>query len=122
MTSSNGRSVKATMPSLTSNAPIADSNRSQRAAAVIGLSARCDEVWMVTCREPEQRSRLALRGMPPEEAARRIASHGADLVQRLEQHATRWIGTDGTLDETRERVEDALADALTPLLLGEGRE
>jgi len=87
-----------------------------------GLSARCDEVWMVTCREPEQRSRLALRGMPPEEAARRIASHGADLVQRLEQHATRWIGTDGTLDETRERVEDALADALTPLLLGEGRE
>ncbi len=87
-----------------------------------GLSARCDEVWLVACGEPEQRSRLSLRGMPPEEAARRMASQGVDLIQRLERHATRRIVTDGTLDETREGVEDALADALTPLLLGEGRQ
>lgn len=87
-----------------------------------GLAARCDEVWLITCGEPDQRSRLARRGMPAEEAARRMAAQGADLIERLGPHATRRIDTSDTPAETRERVEDALADALAPLLLGEGRQ
>ncbi len=84
-----------------------------------GLADRCDEVWLVECRESQQRSRLALRGMAAEEAARRISAQGADLVERLKAHATRWIDTSGTPADTHVRVEDALADALAPLLLGE---
>ncbi len=84
-----------------------------------GLAGRCDEVWLITCGESDQRSRLAQRGLPTEEAARRMASQGADLVERLKAHATRWIDTSGTPADTQERVEDALADALAPLLLGE---
>jgi dephospho-CoA kinase len=87
-----------------------------------GLAASCDEVWLVDCSEPDQRSRLALRGMAPEEAERRIRAQGRDLAERLSAHATRRIETSGSLAETRERVEDALADALAPLLLGEGRQ
>lgn len=87
-----------------------------------GLAARCDEVWLVVCAASDQRSRLALRGMPPEETARRMGAQGRDLVDRLSAHANRHIDTSGSPAETRERVEDALADALAPLLLGEGRQ
>lgn len=87
-----------------------------------GLAERCDEVWLVACGESDQRSRLALRGMEPDEVSRRIASQGDDLIARLEPHGTRWIDTSGSPDQTRQRVEDALADALAPLLLGEGRQ
>lgn len=84
-----------------------------------GLAARCDEVWLITCGESDQRSRLAERGMPVEEAARRMTSQGADLAERLAPHATRRIDTSGTAADTRESVEEALADALAPLLLAE---
>ncbi|MBA3307537.1 MAG: dephospho-CoA kinase [Chloroflexi bacterium] len=87
-----------------------------------GLAARCDEVWLITCRESDQRFRLTKRGMPVEEAARRMASQGADLAERLGPHATRRVDTSGTAAETLQRVEDALADALAPLLLGEGHQ
>ncbi len=87
-----------------------------------GFAERCDEVWLVECSETEQRSRLAARGMAPADAAQRIAAQGADLVGRLGPHATRRIDSSGHEGQTRERVEDALADALAPLLLGEGRQ
>ncbi len=87
-----------------------------------GLAERCDEVWLVECSEPDQRSRLAMRGMASDEAARRIRAQGADLVERLVPHAARRIDASGHQGQTRERVEDALADALAPLLLGEGRQ
>jgi dephospho-CoA kinase len=82
-----------------------------------GLAATCDEVWLVECSEEEQRQRLIGRGMAPDDMARRVSSQGADLVDRLAPHATRRIATSGSLDETRRRVEDALADALAPVLL-----
>ncbi|MEJ7752525.1 MAG: dephospho-CoA kinase [Candidatus Limnocylindrales bacterium] len=87
-----------------------------------GLAERCDEVWLVECSESEQRSRLASRGMAEDDVVRRIDAQGADLLERLGPHATRRIDTSGEPGQTRERVEDALADALAPLLLGEGRQ
>ncbi len=87
-----------------------------------GLAERCDEVWLVACGESDQRSRLALRDMEPDEISRRLASQGLDLIARLEPDATRRIDTSGSPEQTRQLVEDALADALAPLLLGEGRQ
>lgn len=87
-----------------------------------GLAERCDEVWLIACGEEEQRARLAQRGMAADEMARRIEAQGSDLLERLGPHATRRIDTSGQQGQTRERVEDALADALAPLLLGEGRQ
>jgi hypothetical protein len=55
--------------------------------------------------------------MTADDIARRTATQGADLVERLAPHATRRIDTSGTLADTRERVEDALAEALAPVLL-----
>ena len=46
---------------------------------------------------------------------RRIAAQ-ADLADRVAPVADRTIVTDGTEEETRERVEAALADALAPVL------
>ncbi len=86
-----------------------------------GLAARCDEVWLVECDPQTQRERLAARGMTVADVERRLATQGPDLGERLASHATRRLSTDGELDATRERVEDALADALAPLLLEEGR-
>lgn len=82
-----------------------------------GLAARCDEVWLVECSEDDQRRRLVKRGMTADDIARRTNAQGADLVERLAQHATRRISTSGSLEETRGRVEEALADALAPMLL-----
>ena len=82
-----------------------------------GLAAACDEVWLVECSEAEQRQRLIDRGMAPDDIARRISAQGADLVERLTPHATRRITTSGSLEETRGRVEETLADALAPVML-----
>jgi dephospho-CoA kinase len=82
-----------------------------------GLAASCDEVWLVECTADEQRQRLIDRGMAPDDIARRMGAQGADLVERLAPHATRRIATSGSLDDTRERVEEALADALAPVML-----
>jgi dephospho-CoA kinase len=82
-----------------------------------GLAAGCDEVWLVECDEGEQRQRLIGRGMTLEDIARRTSTQGPDLAARLAPHATRRIATTGSLEDTRGRVEEALADALAPLLL-----
>jgi dephospho-CoA kinase len=82
-----------------------------------GLAATCDEVWLVECTSDEQRQRLIDRGMAPDDIARRTEAQGADLVARLAPHATRRIATSGSLDDTHARVEEALADALAPVLL-----
>jgi dephospho-CoA kinase len=83
-----------------------------------GLAARCDEVWLVECTPDEQRARLRARGLPEDDAERRIAAQGADIIERLARAAARRIPTSGDTVDTRERVEDALADALESVALG----
>lgn len=82
-----------------------------------GLGQRCDEVWLIDCSVATQRQRLAARGMAEPDYEQRLAAQGADLVERLSGtiggHRQRRISTEGTLDQTRLRVEDALADALS---------
>jgi dephospho-CoA kinase len=81
-----------------------------------GLAARCAEVWIVECSSPTQRARLAARGMPAADAEQRLAAQGPDLVTRLVERLAdrphRRISTEGSLEETRRRVAEALADAL----------
>jgi dephospho-CoA kinase len=86
-----------------------------------GLSDRCDEVWLIECDAQTQRARLMARGDAAADVDRRIATQGADLPDRLASqlqdrqpgsHRTVRISTEGSLEEVRERVEDALADAL----------
>jgi dephospho-CoA kinase len=72
-----------------------------------GLAAECDEVWLVVCSEREQRERLAARGSSQIEVRQRIAAQD-DLARRLGGKATRVIDTDGSRDEARARVRDAL--------------
>jgi dephospho-CoA kinase len=81
-----------------------------------GLAAECDEVWLIECPADAQRERLIGRGLPPDDIDRRLAAQG-DLAERLAPSATRRIDTSGSEDETRERVENALADALAPVLV-----
>ncbi len=78
-----------------------------------GLAARCHEVWLIECDPATQRSRLRGRGVQPDDAERRIAAQGADLVERLAPRATRRISTEGTADEARARVAEALETALS---------
>jgi dephospho-CoA kinase len=90
-----------------------------------GLAERCDEVWLIDCPPDVQRKRLSSRGVTEDDAERRMAAQGAGLVERLQstidgaadrdsdrRPRVRVIAAAGTLDETRERAEDALADAL----------
>jgi len=86
-----------------------------------GLADQCDEVWLVECSEATQRSRLAHRGATADDIERRLATQGENLAARLEgmlggRAGIRHISTEGTLDETRAKVEDALADALEVFL------
>lgn len=76
-----------------------------------GLADRCDEVWLVDCPESVQRQRLAARGMTPDDIDRRIAAQ-AGIRDRLARRASRILDTSGTLAETQDRVEEALAEAL----------
>ena len=73
-----------------------------------GLARLCDEVWLVTCDAPIQRGRLRERGIPDNDADRRIAAQ-RHLRDRVEPVATRRIDTSGTLDETRAEVARAWA-------------
>lgn len=87
-----------------------------------GLAARCDEVWLIECSPKTQRRRLADRGATPEDVKRRLAAQGEDLGGRLAGELAsgpplRRLSTEGSLAQLREAVEDALADALAPLLL-----
>jgi dephospho-CoA kinase len=77
-----------------------------------GLAAMCDEVWLVTCSAAEQRTRLASRGLPPEDAAARIEAQG-DLVGRIADQASRVIDSSGSADATRSAAQAALEAALT---------
>ncbi len=81
-----------------------------------GLAKRCDEVWIVDCEPHTQRARLAGRGAQPEDIERRMAAQGGDLTARLSARLSggrlRVLVTDGSLDATRDKVEDALADLL----------
>lgn len=86
-----------------------------------GLAERCDEVWLVECSGATQRARLAQRGTSQADLDRRLAAQGADLAGRLaaqlgDRRGVRHLSTEGTLDETRATVEDALADALERFL------
>jgi dephospho-CoA kinase len=80
-----------------------------------GLADDCDEVWLVTCDPVVQRARLAARGATLEDIERRLATQG-DVRERLAPAAHRVVVTDGDLDATRDRVEEALADALAPVM------
>jgi dephospho-CoA kinase len=88
-----------------------------------GLAMRCDEVWLVECDPQIQLARLMARGDSDADATRRIETQGVDLVARLDallresagtqdRPQVRRLSTDGTPDETAERVEDLLAEAL----------
>lgn len=86
-----------------------------------GLAEQCDEVWIVRCTPETQRARLLGRGMSGEDADARRAAQGADLADNLAEalgeRTVRRLDTDGTLAETHDRVEAALADALAGLVL-----
>jgi dephospho-CoA kinase len=75
-----------------------------------GLAELCDEVWLVTCEPAAQRSRLAARGLPPDEVVRRLTAQG-DIRSRLAPAATRVIDTSGSPAETRTAVETAWREA-----------
>ena len=89
-----------------------------------GLAMRCDVLWLIDCSPHIQRRRLLSRGTNEADAAQRIAAQGDDLADRLARQLSaesdgpvvRRLTTDGSLEETRAAVEDALADALEPLL------
>ncbi len=85
-----------------------------------GLAERCDEVWLIECAPETQRERLAARGVGAADAERRRAAQGVDLTDRLAEllgsrtesaRRVRRVSTEGSIEDTRERVEDALADA-----------
>jgi dephospho-CoA kinase len=86
-----------------------------------GLAERCDAVWVVDCAAETQRARLAGRGSAPDDIQRRLATQGGDLAARLAAQLegrvpVRILSTEGSLDELREAVEDALAEALDALV------
>ena len=76
-----------------------------------GLSALCDEVWLVVCDEQSQLERLAGRGTPADVAAQRIAAQ-AGLAERLRPSATLVLDASGDPAMTRVRVVEALAAAV----------
>jgi dephospho-CoA kinase len=79
-----------------------------------GLAGLCDEVWLVACEPAAQRSRLAARGLPPDEVERRLTAQG-DIRSRLAPAASRVIDTSGSLAETRATVESAWRGVIAPL-------
>jgi dephospho-CoA kinase len=83
-----------------------------------GLAGRCHEVWVIDCSADEQRQRLLGRGLTEADMERRMAAQGHDLAERLARRADRRIVTSGSLERVRERVEDALADVLEPVIPG----
>ncbi len=76
-----------------------------------GYARECDEVWLVTCPEVEQRARLRARGASEAEVDQRLAAQG-DVRDRLGPAATRVIDTGGSADEAERRVAEAYRAAL----------
>ena len=85
-----------------------------------GLAARCDEVWLVTCSPGEQRARLAGRGVPSDDAVRRIEAQG-DIAARLGSVATRIIDAGGDRSVAEARIAKAYAAALAAPRVATGR-
>lgn len=79
-----------------------------------GLSALCDEVWLVTCDRRIQAARLAGRGMAAADAAQRIEAQ-TGMAERLAPAATRRIDTGGTRAETERQVDGAFSAARAAL-------
>lgn len=78
-----------------------------------GLAALCDETWLVTCPEADQRARLLDRGMDPTDAERRIAAQSGAFAAGPWAW-TRVIDTSGSLADTRRAVEAAWLEAVGP--------
>jgi dephospho-CoA kinase len=76
-----------------------------------GLAELCDEVWLIVCEPPEQRARLAARGMDAADAERRIAAQ-AGIRERLRPHAGRVVDTSGPPSAAEARVDTAWREAL----------
>jgi len=76
-----------------------------------GYAPLLDEVWLITCPLDDQLARLAGRGHDEADARRRIDAQFG-LAERLAPAATRVIDTGGSMDDARQRVARALADAL----------
>ena len=77
-----------------------------------GLASLCDEVWLLTCDQASQRRRITGRGIPADDAERRIAAQG-DIAERLRPAADRIIDTSADEAATRRAVTDAYAAALS---------
>ena len=82
-----------------------------------GLADRCDEVWIVDCSPATQRARLTGRGARSDDIERRLSTQGDGLAARLAAQLdgrvpAQRLSTEGTLDETRDLVEELLAVAL----------
>lgn len=87
------------------------------------LAERCDEVWIVDCSPATQRSRMTGRGAAPDDVDRRLATQGTDLAGRLSAQLegrtlVRRLPTEGSIEATRELVEEMLAEALDRPLTG----
>ena len=68
-----------------------------------GLADLCESVWLVVCAPADQATRLTGRGMPADEAGRRIAAQ-VGLVERVRPRATRTLDTSGPAAEVQARV------------------
>jgi dephospho-CoA kinase len=96
-------------------ATIAEADASGASAVIVeaiklvegGLASVCDEVWLVTCEPDAQRARLVERGMPDGDAVARIAAQ-SEMVERLSPAASRIIDASGSIEATRESVDEAL--------------
>jgi dephospho-CoA kinase len=76
-----------------------------------GYAVDCDEVWLVTCDAQTQRARLRGRGVPDEDAERRIAVQLPGLA-RMRRAAKRTIDTSGSIEVTRRLVDQALEELM----------
>lgn len=88
-----------------------------------GLADRCAAVWIVTCDPATQRARMSGRGATKDDIERRLATQGDNLATRLAAQLegrapVRIVATNGSLDDTRELVEDALAEVLDSPIRG----
>jgi dephospho-CoA kinase len=84
-----------------------------------GLADRCDSVWVTTCRRNQQIQRLTGgRGLTRAEARQRVdAQRPQDERAAL---ADVVIDNSGSLDETREQVEDAWTQVVGDRGIGAG--
>jgi dephospho-CoA kinase len=77
-----------------------------------GLADLCDDVWLVTCDQGVQRSRLIGRGADPVDAEARIAAQG-DMARRLRGRVTYELDASGPAASTRAAAETRLRDLLS---------